>query len=191
MSHSNSDFVTNLPEVIKTERLVLRPVEFGDVEDIYTYASDPEFSRYLPIPQPYTERSAKEFVARQILADRAVMQAWGIELFGRIVGGINLRFSDGFMVAEVGYGLARRCWGNGYMTEAASVVIDTAFHHIESLQKVRAMADKRNVGSWRVMEKIGMQQEGVLRQNRLINSEMIDEVWTGILRHEWEARSAT
>jgi RimJ/RimL family protein N-acetyltransferase len=50
------------------------------------------------------------------------------------------------------------------------------------------MADARNLASLRVMEKLGMVREGVLRQNRLVRGEFIDEVWCGVLRTEWEVR---
>jgi RimJ/RimL family protein N-acetyltransferase len=50
------------------------------------------------------------------------------------------------------------------------------------------MADARNISSLRVMEKLGMVREGVLRQNRLVGGECIDEVWCGVLRPEWEAQ---
>ena len=175
-----------LPEIIVTQRLTLRPVRFEDVDDIYTYASDAQFSRYLPIPLPYTEESARQFVAHQVLLDKEKHVAWGIELFGRVVGGINLRFHDVRRTAEMGYAIAPRCWGKGYMTEVAQKVIDVAFAEVDTLHKIRAMADLRNVGSWRVMEKIGMTREGVLRQNRVVRDEFIDEVWCGILRSEWE-----
>ena len=39
---------------LTTERLLLRPLEFGDVDDVLAYASDPEVGRYLELPQPYT-----------------------------------------------------------------------------------------------------------------------------------------
>lgn len=175
-----------LPAIIETQRLKLRPLRFEDVDDIYTYASDAEFSRYLPIPLPYTAESARQFVAHQVLLDREKHPAWGIELFGRVVGGINLRFHDVHRTAEMGYAIAPRCWGKGYVTEAAQMVIDVAFSEVGTLHKIRAMADLRNIGSWRVMEKIGMIREGVLRQNRVVHDEFIDEVWCGILRPEWE-----
>ena len=63
-----------------------------------------------------------------------------------------------------------------------------AFAAYASLNRLRAMADARNLGSLRVMEKLGMVREGVLRQNRLVRGEFIDEVWCGVLRTEWEAQ---
>jgi RimJ/RimL family protein N-acetyltransferase len=49
------------------------------------------------------------------------------------------------------------------------------------------MTDLRNVASQRVLEKVGMSKEGVLRQNRIVRGEFADEVWFGLLRHEWKS----
>ena len=73
-------------------------------------------------------------------------------------------------------------------TEAARAVMEAVFTAYTSLNRLRAMADARNIASLRVMEKLGMVREGVLRQNRLVRGEFIDEVWCGVLRTEWEAR---
>jgi RimJ/RimL family protein N-acetyltransferase len=56
------------------------------------------------------------------------------------------------------------------------------------LAKVCASADARNIGSWRVMEKLGMRREGLLRSQRIDRyGERVDEVRYGILRGEWDA----
>ena len=70
--------------------------------------------------------------------------------------------------------------------------MDTAFASLPWLQRLRAMADVRNVASQRVMEHAGMAREGVLRHNRRVRGESIDEAWYGILREEWaSARAAS
>jgi hypothetical protein len=56
------------------------------------------------------------------------------------------------------------------------------------LDGMRAMADAGHVASLRVTEKLGMVREGVLRQNRLVRGEFINEVWCGVLRTEWAAQ---
>jgi [ribosomal protein S5]-alanine N-acetyltransferase len=106
----------------------------------------------------------------------------------RVIGGINLRLSPEHRLAELGYGLARSAWGRGLATEAVRAVMDTAFVSLPLLNRVRAVADPRNVASLRVMERLGMVREGVLRQNRVLRGELVDEVWCGILRAEWEAQ---
>lgn len=177
-----------LAEVIETARLRLRPYRLGDVDDVFAYANDPKWARFLPIPQPYTRADAEQFLARQILQDRATHPAWAIEHDGRVAGGINLRLHLDHRLAEMGYALARSLWGQGLTTEAAGAVVEAAFTTYPTLNRIRAMADARNAGSLRVMEKLGMVREGTLRQNRVTRDEFVDEVWCGILRSEWEAQ---
>ena len=176
-----------LPELIETERLVLRPVALQDVEDVLAFATDAEWARYLPVPQPYTRRDAEEFVAGQLLIEREKNPSWAIVCDGVVIGGINLRLDVENHACELGYSVARKHWGQGLATEAARAVIDAAFQADKTLHKVRAMADVRNGASQRVMAKVGMTREGVLRQNRLVRGEYIDEVWYGLLRGEWES----
>ena len=177
-----------LPSIIETVRLRLRPIGLQDVEAVLSYATDPEWARYLPVPQPYLREHAEQFVASQVLLDRERHPAWAIEHMGVVRGGINIRFDFANRVGELGYSIARSHWGQGLTTEAAQAVLDTAFVAYSDLKRIRAMADAKNTGSLRVMEKIGMMHEGTLRQNRITRGESIDEVWCGILRSEWEAR---
>jgi [ribosomal protein S5]-alanine N-acetyltransferase len=177
-----------LPDIIETARLRLRPFRLRDVDDVLVYATDPEWARYLPVPQPYTQADAEKFIAGQVLLDCEVHPAWAIEHAGAVIGGINLRFHFDHHIGEMGYSIARNCWGRGLATEAARAVMEAAFAVYTSLNRIRAMADARNIGSLRVMEKLGMVREGVLRQNRLVRGEYIDEVWCGMLRPEWDAQ---
>lgn len=177
-----------LPAVIETERLYLRHWELGDVDAVLAYAWDPEWSRYLHVlPRPYGRHDAEQFVARQILLDPVTHPSWAIVLDGAAVGGVNLRIAHAHRLAELGYSIARRHWNQGYVSEAATAVLAAAFTTLPELQRIRAFADARNRASQRVMEKIGMTKEGVLRQNRVERGEAIDEAWFGILRDEWGA----
>lgn len=179
-----------IPEVIETPRLRLRPWGLGDVEDVLAYAQDPEWSRFLHlVPHPYSRGDAGQFIARQLLLDRAEHPSWAIELEGRAVGGLNLRFLFERRIGELGYSIARPHWGRGYVPEAAKAVIDTAFLAFPDLIRIRAFADDRNVASQRVMEKLGMTKEGVLRQNRIERDQAFDEAWWGLLRGEWRITS--
>jgi [ribosomal protein S5]-alanine N-acetyltransferase len=177
-----------LPETIETERLRLRSWRLGDVDDVFAYAQDAEWSRYLHmLPAPYVRRHAEEFVARQLLLNRDEHVAWVIEVDGVAVGGLNLRFFFGHRIAELGYSIARQYWNRGYVSEAASAAVAATFRTYPDLHRVRAFADLRNTASQRVMEKLGMIKEGVLRQNRVERGEPFDEAWYGLLRSEWEA----
>jgi RimJ/RimL family protein N-acetyltransferase len=65
--------------------------------------------------------------------------------------------------AEVGYVLARRYWGRGLMTEAAGAVVEWVIAQPE-IHRVWATVDLDNAASQRVLEKVGMVREGVLRR---------------------------
>ncbi len=179
-----------LSELIKTDRLILRMFSLVDVEDVLSYASDPEWARFLPVPQPYTRADAEKFVAGQVLQDRKTRLCWAIEHAGSVIGGINIGFDFDNRVGEMGYSIARCFWGKGLTTEAAGAVIDESFSVYPDLNRIRACADERNVGSIRVMEKLGMVREGVLRQDVYLRGEFKNMVWCGLLRDEWEARNA-
>ena len=84
----------------------------------------------------------------------------------------------------MGYSIARPLWGQGLTTEAATAVIAHGFDKL-GLARIQAAADIRNEGSWRVMEKVGMKREGVMRSNRLVRDTRVDDVFYAILRDEW------
>ena len=180
MSHDPNERVE-----LKTERLLLRPLGLGDVDDVLAYASGPEVGRYLPIPQPYTHDDAVEYVARRILDDWSTEPTFAIVWEQQVVGTISLHVTVRHEIAEMGYALARQAWGRGIVPEAARAVIDWEFERY-ALHKVFARSDVRNRQSWRVMEKVGMTREGVLRGHHKARGEREDVVYYGVLREEWE-----
>ena len=170
------------PTTIRTKRLLLRPFAFKDVNDVLSYASDPEWSRFLPVPDPYTLKDAEEFIAKSVLRDRA---GFAIELNGVVIGGVELDIEAPLSVASLHYAIARSHWNQGLMTEAASAIVDWGFNEF-ALEKVYSWADVENVGSWRVMEKISMTREGTLRSQGVNRGIRQDYHYYGILRDEWE-----
>ena len=172
-------------KTIRTERLFLRPFSFADANDVLAYASDPEWSRFLPIPNPYTLKDAEEFIARCILRDPDDNLRFAIELNGSVIGGIDLRIEVPIAVGSLHYSLSRNHWNQGLTTEAAQAVIDWGFAEFE-LEKIYSWADVQNIGSWRVMEKIGMTREGTLRSQGVNRGVRQDYHYYGILRDEWE-----
>ena len=170
---------------LTTDRLLLRPFRLEDVDDVFEYASDPEWARYSPLPQPYTRRDAEEFIARQVLASWETRAHFAVVLKGKVIGGVNLIIDASNQSASFGYGIARMYWGQSYATEAARRAVNWVFETY-GLVKVWATTDSRNERSLRVMEKLDMTREGVLRSHRLVRGERRDEVYYGLLREEWE-----
>ena len=179
-----------LPESIQTPRLLLRRYRLTDANDVFAYAQDPEWARFLPdVPQPYERRHAEEFVASHLLKDWRAEPTWALEHEGRVVGGVGLGAELRHARAELGYALARWLWGRGLMTEAVTAVIDTAFRRLP-IRKISATANAENVRSTRLMEKVGMQREALLRQHRIQHGQTYDEVHHGLLREAWERNTS-
>ena len=172
---------------LRTERLLLRPFRLDDVDDVFAYAKDLEWAQYLGghIPQPYTRRDAEEFVAHSVLASWDTNPDFAVELDGRVGGGVGLDVKQTDAIAELGYAIARPLWGKGLMPEAARAAVDWGFEWL-GLAKVYAMVDVRNARSLRVMEKLGMAREGVLRSHASVRGNRIDVAAYGLVREDWE-----
>lgn len=162
---SSDNAPTNIfPETIGTPRLLLRKIRLEDAAAIYhSYAQDTEVTRYL-IWRPHRDIRETEDYIRSCLDgwERGSELTWVIASHdGNMVGAIAIRL-QGHM-ADVGYVLTRAEWGKGYMTEALRSLIGRTFSSPEMF-RVWATCDVENLASARVLEKAGMQREGILRR---------------------------
>lgn len=153
------------PELFETARLILRrPVETDALAIFNNYASDPMVTRFLSWKTHTTIEDTLAFL-------RYTGHAWesgkgyplAMELKGvpGVIGMIEPK-PEGHMVV-LGYGMGKAWWGQGLMTEAVKAVIEWAFSQ-PGVIRVWAFCDVENTGSYRVMEKAGMQREGRLRK---------------------------
>src|SRR5215217_4713165 len=147
---------------IETARLLLRPWRASDVDDAFSYGSDPEWARYLwEVPQPYLRTHAEQFVHFAAHNASGEQAHFAITLEGVAIGGVHLHTLDAANdVTGIGYNVARNHWGKGVATEAATAILEVAFRQFH-VRKVIARADAKNVGSQRVLEKLGMNREAV------------------------------
>ena len=161
----NESHSPDLPEVIDTQRLRLRPVRTADAPAMFdSYTQDPKVSRYMTWRPHRSIDETTDFVRRcEREWDLGNMYTWAITRSrdDRLLGTIDLRTAG--HRAEIGYALTRAEWGKGYMTEAARAVVESALAR-PGLYRVGAVCDVENPVSARVMEKAGMQREGVLRR---------------------------
>ena len=154
-----------IPEQLETERLVLRKPRMDDARAIFEgWTQDREVTHYLTWRPHERIEQTQEFV-------QGCIRAWEGETrfpyvitlkgTGEVIGIIDPRI-EGPKVG-IGYGAARAYWGKGYVPEATRAIIDWAFQQ-PSIYRVYATTDVENVASRRVMEKVGMQCEGILRK---------------------------
>ena len=154
-----------MAEPLATAKLVLRPPRLADAGAIFEeYAADPAVTRFLTWRPHRSVADTRAFLERQIdVASRGGEVAWVITRRGedRAIGAIGATV-EGTAVL-LGYVLGKRHWNLGYMSEAVGAVIAWGLAQ-PRIHRVWAVCDVENVGSRRVMEKAGMEREGILRR---------------------------
>ncbi|TXF91450.1 GNAT family N-acetyltransferase [Neolewinella aurantiaca] len=172
---------------LRTDRLLLSPLEVADIPLITKYAANKNISRYtMNLPYPYAEADAVFWLnlantgyksgTHHIFAIRAQED-------GAFMGGIGLTMVPDGCRATLGYWIAEPFWGQGLVTEAAREIVRYGISDLD-LNKITATHIAENVASGRVMQKIGMSLEGVLRQDILKAGTYHDHVCYGILSSE-------
>lgn len=142
--------------MIVAARLVLRPVTPADADDLYSLERDPEVMRYLnggpPTPRHPTAEDARLFRKPRGTED----DVWTAHdrVTGRFEGWFALGPShDG--ISHLGYRLHRHAWGQGLGYEGAAALVDHGFRAL-GLAAIHADTMAVNLGSRRIMEKLGM-----------------------------------
>ncbi|MEW6401756.1 MAG: GNAT family protein [Chloroflexota bacterium] len=153
------------PERIETERLILRKPRMDDTPAVFAgWTHDPEVTHFLTwYPHEHLEQT-EDFVRRCLLAwegETRFPYIITLKDSNTPIGMIDPRI-EGHTVM-IGYGMSRLQQRKGYMTEATRAIIDWAFQQ-PSIYRVYATTDVENIPSQRVMEKAGMQREGLLRK---------------------------
>jgi RimJ/RimL family protein N-acetyltransferase len=152
--------------VLETARLRLRPFTLADAPDVRRLAGDRAVAENtLTVPHPYPEGAAEAWIgthAEGWAAGRQAVYAVTDASTGALVGAVGLALTPAHAGAELGYWIGRESWGRGYATEAAAALCDHAFAAL-GVHRVQARHLVRNPASGRVMQKLGMRQEGVLR----------------------------
>ena len=181
---------TNL--LLETERLIIRDFREEDWHDVHQYGSDPEVVKYMPFG-PNTEEDTKAFIQRTLNNQRAEPRThFNFALIqkqdNKLIGACEVWIKSAENKAgEIGYILNRKYWHNGFMPEAAQRVVTFGFEQL-GLHSITAACDPANTGSYRVMEKVGMQREGLLRERELWKGVWRDLLQYSILEKEWAIR---
>ena len=172
---------------IRTARLELRPLREADVAALFGLHSDPKVMRYWDAPIWQSDERGRAMVARDLDLATGDYLRLGIELAasGKLLGtcalwGINAQCRR----AEIGYVLGSHVWGQGYMHEALSALLDYAFTEL-NLNRVEADTDPRNERSTRVLDRLRFVKEGLFRERCIVDGEVSDAAMYGLLRRDW------
>jgi len=162
---------TSCVPTLETDRLLIRPFEGRDLDELAAIVADPEVRRFLGAPQ---DRAEAWGVIAHLLGHEA-LRGWSQNAVierstGRLVGRCGLYQPEGWPGVEVGWIFARGAWGRGFATEAAVVWRDWAFD-VLMLDELISIIHPDNVASIRVAERIGhryLRDEMVLGESRVI-----------------------
>lgn len=144
--------------ILQTERLVLRPWQENDAEDLYKYAKDP---RVGPIASWPVHRSVEESreIIKSVLSAKETY-AVCLKEYGKPIGSVGINFKENSNIdlkdgeGELGYWLGVEFWGKGIIPEACKELIRHAFEDLK-LEKLWCASHKGNHNSERVKEKCG------------------------------------
>lgn len=174
---------------LSNERLFLRELTKSDWIDVHTYASQDKVCQYQPWG-PNSREESKEFV-NQVINDAiqeprtrfvfAIVNKGNERMIG--AGEFNIR-NLANKTGEVAYIINPEYWGKGIATEVARLLIDVGFRE-HKLHRIYATCDPRNLGSLKVLEKVGMTMEGRIREDLLIKDGWRDSLLFSVLEHEW------
>jgi RimJ/RimL family protein N-acetyltransferase len=180
---------------IETERLVLTPLTFDDVDAYLDLHADPDVARFLG-------EMDRELAIRRLEADARSWSERGHGLFrvtlredDRFLGRVGLRYWPQFDETEVGWTLRREEWGHGFATEAAIAVIDWGFAELP-VQYLTSNIEPRNARSIAVAERLGMTRlrEDVLDGIPAIGGQTIDGIRCviySVTREDWASATRT
>ncbi len=148
---------------IETERLILRDIEAYDTKGIFELDSDPEVHQYIGKKPIKTIREAEEvidYIRNQYVKNG--IGRWAIidKKTEDFIGWTGLKYEEGLRknigYYDLGYRLRKKYWGKGIATETAIESLTYGFATL-GLEEICAAADVNNLGSNKVLKKVGLQ----------------------------------
>jgi len=180
--------------ILETPRFILRQMVEADADAVFAIRNDLEVTRH-NIGAPYTDKEQALALIRDM--------AWNYGDQHELRWGITLKHDPSWVIgmcgynywirrdqrAAIGYDLAQAHWGQGIMPEALRAIIGFGFQHM-SLHRIEADVSAENVASQRVLENLGFQTEGRLREQYFEWGEFHDLMLYSLLHHEFDGGAA-
>ena len=177
---------------LTTKRLTLRPFVLEDAWDVERLAGMREIAdTTLNIPHPYPVGAATRWIethAPAWSAGTGVVYAIVETGSGKLAGVVSLmQINREHRRAELGYWITVDRWNKGFATEASEALVDFGFHTL-GLHRIESTHFVRNPASGKVMQKLGMKQEGIGRDCAVKWDRYESLVRYAILEPEWKTR---
>jgi ribosomal-protein-alanine N-acetyltransferase len=176
---------------LKTERLCLRQITTGDAEDLYSFFSDKELTRYLDWSGPSSIEDSKALIdSWNIQYEKKCLFPWGISLITdeQLIGTVMFMPIRGTFDQEqlfpisIGFELAKKHWNKGIMSETLVAILTFGREKIGA-HRIQALVVPENTASLKILEKSGFKKEGLLKQYLLneVTKKFMDVVLLALL----------
>ena len=183
-----------LIDALSTPNLVIRDVRGSDAAAFHAYMQHEDYWRDLPMDPPTTASVAgmlERWLEDQTKQPRtSFVMAATDKGTGEIVGEAILHIrSQRWQQGEIGWGVSPGRLGEGLGTEIGHAMLALAFGEFH-LHRVYAQCRVENRSSRRIMEKLGMREEGVLRENVFARGAWWSSVQCSILASDWTVQNS-
>lgn len=145
--------------IAETPRLILRRYRESDLQDLYEYLSDPQVVEHEPY-RPMTLEETKDNLQWRVSTEEMI--AVERKDTHKMIGNVYLGKRD-FDALELGFVFRRDHWGLGYARESCEALVALAFRR--GVHRIYAECEPKNANSWRLLERLGFEREGHLKQN--------------------------
>ncbi|WP_227376483.1 GNAT family N-acetyltransferase [Haladaptatus halobius] len=172
------------PVFLEGERVELRVTEREDIDLLQRVRTDPELRTAMTFTEPQTREQVEEFYENTISTDNGDSN-FVVCVDGEPVGEANL-FRVEADHGEIAYWLDRDARGEGYATEAVSLLLDYAFD-TRGLHRVVAKVVDFNDASRALLERLGFEEEGRFREHIFLRGEYRDVSFFGLLREGYSS----
>jgi len=173
--------------MIYGEKTRLRRIEREDIPTFVRWFNDPEVREFLTLYRPFSTAEEEKWFERHLEDERS--EIFAVETAGGVhIGNVGLhdinwrdrRLELGIVIGEKEY------WGKGYGSDAIRTTLRFAFEEM-NMRRVSLRVRDDNARGIRAYEKCGFQHEGRMRDAIYANGRYYDELWMGILRHDFES----
>uniref|UniRef100_UPI0032177214 GNAT family N-acetyltransferase n=1 Tax=uncultured Draconibacterium sp. TaxID=1573823 RepID=UPI0032177214 len=174
---------------LETKRLILRPVNLDDKNELFEYRSDAETNKYQGwIPE--TIEDVETFISK-ISKQINVPETWFQFIIleketQKMVGDLGIHFlGNENQQAEIGCTLNKDFQNKGFATEAVKRVIDYLFNDLHK-HRIITSIDPNNVSSVRLVERIGFRKEAHFVESLFINGKWVDDLIYAMIEKDWK-----
>jgi len=175
--------------LIETERLILRNIDFKDIDTFLAYRNDPVVAKYQSWEPTLNRKQVSDFIndlqTHKIGEPGKWNQiVWILKKNMVHIGDCALKVQEDNMQAELGFTLSSNYQGKGYAYEATRALINYIFENL-NLHRVFSITDCKNTSAINLLKNLGMRQEGHFIENIFFKGAWGDEFLFAILQKDW------